>query len=375
MRLKNELVLDIFQFASEDEGRTEEPTERRIREAREKGQVAKTQELAQALTLLMGFFTFYLLSMWILYELLMLTKRFFSDFWMYTFADNQLYAGLWFVFYLFAKLLAPILGVTFFAGILGNVIQVGFLFTVKPLAFDLSKIKIDPASFIKKTLFSKQVGMNLFKTLVKVVVVGYLCYAIIAGDFEEMMKTMQISPMESLMVFGFVVFKLVIWSALLILVLSIPDFFFQKSELMESLKMTKQELKQEIKEYEGDPYIKARLRSRRQEMLRNKMISEVPGADVVITNPVHIAVALKYTPASGAPTVIAKGEGYLARKIKEIAAEHGIQIIENKPLAWELYKSAEIGQEIPGNLYRVVAEIFKLLIEKNPRKFTHVIPA
>jgi flagellar biosynthesis protein FlhB len=132
--------------------------------------------------------------------------------------------------------------------------------------------------------------------------------------------------------------------------------------------MTKQELKQEMKEYEGDPYIKSRIRSRRQEMLRAKMLSEVPTADVVITNPVHIAVALKYATGSGAPQVIAKGESYLAQKIKEIA-------LENKPLAWELYKNVEIGQQIPASLYRVVAEIFKLLIEKNPHKFAHVIPA
>jgi flagellar biosynthetic protein FlhB len=367
--------LDLFQFAAEDDGRTEEPTERRIREARDKGQVAKTPELSQALVLLVSFFTLYLLSLWILYEILRFTERFFTDFWLYDLTEPAMKTGLTFMAYEFFKLTAPFLGVTFLAGIIGNIVQVGFLFTLKPIALDLSKIKLDPATFMKRVLFSRQVGINLLKTFFKITVIGYLCYAIISADFQAIMKTSQGSPYESLAIIGYTVFKLTIWSSLLLLIMAIPDYFFQKSELMESLKMTKQELKQEMKEYEGDPYIKSRIRSRRQEMLRAKMLSEVPTADVVITNPVHIAVALKYATGSGAPQVIAKGESYLAQKIKEIALENNIYIMENKPLAWELYKNVEIGQQIPASLYRVVAEIFKLLIEKNPHKFAHVIPA
>ncbi len=366
------LQLNLSQFAAEDEGRTEDPTEKRIKEAREKGQVAKTQELAQALTLLVGFFTFYLLSLWFLYEIMMLTKRFFGEFWQYTFGDGQMKVGFFFVMWLMMKLLLPIFAVTFISALLANLMQVGFMFTLKPLAMDFSKIKLDPASMMKKVFFSRQVGMNLLKTLFKVIVVGYLSYIIIAGDFELLMKTSQLSPMQALFTISFSVFKVVIWISLLLLVLSIPDYFFQKSELKEQLKMTKRDVKQEYKEQEGDPYMRSRLRARREEMLRNRMISEVPQADVIITNPTHYAVALRMNSATRTPEVIAKGEGYLARKIKEIGREHSIEIIENKPLAQALYHRVKTGQEIPSDLYRIVVDIYTLLIQKHPSKYNHL---
>ncbi len=366
------LRFNPYQFAAEDEGRTEDPTERRYREAREKGQIAKTQELSQALTLLTSFFLFYLLSFWILYNLLALTKNFYSDFWKYSFSETQMYTGIWFTFIFMGKMLAPIFGITVITAVVANMVQVGFLFTTKPLAFDLSKIKLDPATMMRKMFFSRQVGMNLAKTLFKVVVVGYLSYAIIMDDFEVLMRTSQLSPMQALFTISFVTFKVVIWVSLLLLILSIPDYFFQKSELKEQLKMTKQELKQEIKEQEGDPYIKSRLRARRMEMMRNRMIAEVPTADVVITNPTHYAVALRMSQISKAPEVIAKGEGYMAQKIKEIAREHDIETIENKPLAQTLYRTVEIGQTIPAELYEVVIGIYAIVIKKHPEKFRYL---
>lgn len=366
------LRLDLRQFAAEEEGRTEDPTERRFREAREKGQVAKTQELSQALTMLVGFFTFYLIATWVLFKMLNLTKRFFADFWQYTFEDPQVMQGFWFIIVVMAKILAPMLVVTFVVAIVANVAQVGFLFTLKPLAMDITKIKLDPGSMVKKIFFSRQVAMNLGKSLFKVTVVGYLSYAIIASDFEVLMKTSQLSPTESLVTISYTVFKLVIWVSLLLLLLAIPDFFFQKSELKEQLKMTKQEVKQEHKEQEGDPMMRSQLRERREEMLRNRMIQEVPEADVVITNPSHYAVALKMSEYTRTPEVLAKGEDYLARKIKEIAKENSIYIIENKPLAQALYNQVEIGQAIPPELYQVVVEIYAMLIQRNPSRFSYL---
>jgi flagellar biosynthetic protein FlhB len=268
-----------------------------------------------------------------------------------------------------AKILLPIFAVAVVAAVLGNVIQVGFQVSTHPLKLDWSKIKFDPATVFKRVFFSRQVMMNLLKSLVKVAAISFIAYIIIADEFEDIMRTPDVSVATALKVMLMAAFKIIIWSAVLLLVLSIPDYFFQKREFMESLKMSKQELKEELKETLGDPYMRARLREMQREIVMKNMIREVPKADVVVTNPTHFSVALKYDMATmEAPTVIAKGVDSMALRIREIARENSVPIIENRPLAQEMYKRLDVGEIIPEDLFYAVSLVYAELYRKKEFK-------
>ena len=193
-----------------------------------------------------------------------------------------------------------------------------------------------------------------------------MAYLIIMADLDDILKTPDVSVAMALKIIMMTAFKIIIWSAVLLLVLSIPDYFFQKREFIESLKMTKEEMKEELKETIGDPYIRARLREmQRQNLMRAMMSREVPKADVVVTNPTHYAVALKYDRRPmPAPTVVAKGEDSIALRIREVAKEHGIPIIQNRPLAQEMYKRLEVGDIIPEDLFYAVSLVYGELIQE-----------
>ena len=248
--------------------------------------------------------------------------------------------------------------------------QVGFLFSLKPLQFDFSRIKLTPQSLIKRALFSKQVGFNLIKTLIKVVVLGWVSYFIIYADFISVLKTGMVSIGSSLQILGFIAFKLALILTLILFIISIPDYFYQKHEFIESIKMTKQEVKQELKETEGDPLVKQRQRQRAYDMFRRGMLSKVKQADVVIANPIHFAVALRYVPEmENAPRVLAKGEDHMALVIRNLAKRDEIPIIENKPLARELYYTVQENDIVPEEFYRTLVDIF-LSIEHIRERFT-----
>jgi flagellar biosynthetic protein FlhB len=193
-------------------------------------------------------------------------------------------------------------------------------------------------------------------------------YLIIANDFDEIIKTPDISIGLAMKNILFIAFKIIVWSAVVLLIISVPDYFFQKMEFIESLKMTKQEVKEEWKETIGDPHIRARMREMQREILMRNMIREVPKADVVVTNPTHYAVALKYDRETMiAPTVIAKGVDSMALKIREVARENNIEIIENRPLAQELYNRLDIGDVIPEDLFRAVSYIYAELYKRQDK--------
>ncbi len=360
------IYFDLQLFSAEDEGRTEEPTEKKLREAREKGQVAKTQELAQALVVIAGVLTVFVFSGVIFESLIRMTKHYYSNFSRMHITDKSIQIDLLNILIESAKMMGPLFVIAMIAAVLGNLLQVGFQFSTHPMKFDLSKIKFDPATVMKKVFFSKQIAMNLFKTIFKVIALGFVGYLLIEKDFEMLLKTPDLSIALAFEAVSIVALKIVVWSAVLILILAIPDYFFQKQEFIESLKMTKEEVKQELKESIGDPYLKARLKEMQREILMKNMIREVPKADVVVTNPTHFAVALKYDrDTMQAPTVIAKGVDAMALRIRTVAQENGVPLVENRALAQDMYKRLEVGDIIPEDLFYAVTLIYADLFQKN----------
>ncbi len=365
----NELSFDLQLFAAEDEGRTEEPTERKIKEARDKGQVAKTQEFPQSAVVILSISTVLALSSMIYDTTADITKYYISSFSTMQITELSIRKDFFFALMQGAKVLAPIFLVASLAAIFGNVLQVGWLFTTHPLKFDMSKLKFGPSTIMKKIFFSKQIAMNLFKSIFKVFVIGFVSYLVVSADFEDILKTTDVSITASLKLILMSGFKIIVWTSVTLIALAIPDFIFQKSEHKESLKMSKQEVKEEMKESSGDPQLKAKLREMQRDIAMKNMIHEVPKADVVVTNPTHFAIALKYdTTVMEAPMVIAKGLDSMALRIREVARENGIEMIENRPLAQEMYKRVEIGDVVPADLFSAVALIYKELYENDKYK-------
>ena len=240
-----------------------------------------------------------------------------------------------------------------------SVIQVGWKVTGKPLQpkFD----KFNPINGFKR-IFSKDSIFELVKSILKIFVIVYVAYTSIRGHAQDIFILYALPLMQPIMLCGTVIINAGLKISLVYLVIGLADFIYQKYRFNEDMKMTKQEVKDEFKNTEGNPEIKGRQRQRMREASRRRMMQDVPKADVVITNPPHFAVAIKYdAETSKAPVVLAKGEDYLAQKIKEAAREHHIEIVENKPLARMLYANVDIGQEIPPELYQAVAEILAMV--------------
>jgi len=349
---------DLQLFAAEDEGRTEEPTEYKKRKAREEGKVAKTQELPSALILLFGFFMIFMLSKVIYKNLMGMMQLYLGSVGQVVSAGENVVFLLRPILPIIVKVVGPIVGVVFIAAIIGNVAQVGFQFSIKPIQPDVSKINPNPILFFQRVLFSKQTAVNLGKAIFKIATIGAVAFLLIRKDMATILQTIDMGLSQGVYIILSMAFKLVMIVSGILLILSIPDYIFQRRQHIESLKMTKQELKEERKLLEGDPLLRARMRERQRAYARKRMMHEVPTADVVITNPIHYAVALKYEALRmSAPSCVAKGQELLARRIKDIAEEHDVPVVENKPLARELYRRVEIGDEVPDELFTAVAEV------------------
>ena len=349
---------DLQLFAAEDEGRTEEPTEYKKRKAREEGKVAKTQELPSALILLFGFFTIFLFSKVIYKNLLGMMQLYLGSVQQVVSSGENVVFLLRPILPIIAKIIGPIMGVVFIAAIIGNVAQVGFQFSIKPIQPDISKINPNPIRFFQRVLFSKLTAVNLGKTIFKIATIGMVAFLLIRRETATIMQTIDMGLPQGMYIILSTSFKLVMIVSGILLVLSIPDYIFQRRQHIESLKMTKQELKEERKLLEGDPLLRARMRERQRAYARKRMMHEVPTADVVITNPIHYAVALKYEALKmSAPSCVAKGQELIAQRIRNIAEEHDVPVVENRPLARELYRRVEIGDEVPDELFTAVAEV------------------
>ena len=345
--------------------KTEKATPRKRRETREKGEVAKSRELPSVAVLLASLLGLVFFGSFMLQHLQLLMKDAFTMPNPAEMGDvDRLVAYGKSVIVDFFLIVAPMLAAVFVVAICSNVAQVGLLLSTELIKPKLSKL--DPVKGLGR-LFSKQAAAELFKTLLKLIIVAGIVYASIVGKIEELPNLGNLDVSGVFQYLSTVVFSIFMNCTLALLPLVLLDWAFQKWQFEERIKMSKQEVKEEHKRSEGDPQIKARIKGLQMEMARKRMMQAVPDADVVITNPTHLAVALSYRKdAMSAPRVIAKGADLIARRIKALAAENNVPIVENRPLARDLYTMVDIDQEIPPALYHAVAEVMAYIYRLNP---------
>lgn len=361
----NEIPLDLQWFAAEDEGRTEDPTEHKLREARKEGKVAKSGDITGAAVLLFALVALALLGSYLLRTFQEMLRFYIT---VSTQAAVETDRNIFTSFFIyFIRLTLPVMAVAFVAAALGNILQVGFLFTAKPITPDFKRVAPDFGRWFQK-MFAAEGVFNMIKSIVKVALIGVVAWIIISREADLFRFSVYRTLAESFRHLAITSFKLMVITAVLLLALSVPDYLFQRWQHRESLKMTKHEIKEEYKQYEGDPFIKSRLKQRMQEILQANMLQNVPKADVVVTNPTHFAVALEYDRAKmEAPMVSAKGQDNMALRIREIAAANGVPVMENKPLARALYANVEIGDTVPEEYWEVVSVILAEVYRMNGR--------
>lgn len=363
MEDKYYLMFDLQLFADGDTGeKTEKATPRRREEARKKGQVFKSSDLNSAIILLAGSVAAFLVFPFMLENLKDFTALYILDRSLYDFSNQYAYELLTEVIIIMGKMLFPIFLATFLAALLITYLQVGFVFTAEPLTPKLERI--NPIEGFKK-IFSKRALVELVKLLLKVVVTSWIVYAVIKNNFYLFPRFVDMELLAAIKLMSSIVFEIALKVGVVFIIIGVLDYLYQWQENEKSLKMSKYDIKQEYKEVEGDPQVKSRQRQIQRNAAMRRMMAEVPKADVVITNPTHFAIVLKYdADTMEAPTITAKGQDYLALKIKEVAGEHGIIIIENPPLARTLYYSTDIGQQVPETLYQAVAEVLAFVYQQ-----------
>lgn len=360
--------IDLQWFAAEDEGRTEEPSETRLRKAREEGRVAKSSDLNSSLVFFVCLMVLFVLAKRILFECAEVLKYFFNNI-----NENDVKNASFFYIFAekFAKIVLPIAISGVVVGIISNIVQnQGFLFTTKTIVPKFSKIVPNFAQYFKNTLFSFKGFFNVVKSIFKVSVIIFISYFLIRRDIPVLLMEIQNkSIVQAVFSISRMAGTILVVTAVLFIVIAIPDYFVQKREFMESMKMTKYEAKQEYKEMEGDPEVKSRIRQRAMQMARQNIPRAVREADVVITNPTHFAVSLKYDAnVAPAPQVTAKGEDADALNMRRIATENSVPIVENKPMARELYTRTEVGAIIPEDYFLVIAQIYAEVVKFDSKK-------
>lgn len=342
-----------------DQQRTEKATPRRRRKAREEGQVAKSRELTTAVTFFMSFIFLYLTAGFGFDRLRNFMQESLTRAASFQLSPGNIQELAYLNISFWLRLVIPIMVVLAVVGAVVEFLQTGALFSTKRLKPDITRMS--PIKGFKQ-LFSLKAIVQLVKALLKASAIFAIAYLTTRGTISRFLLLGDMSLTESISFVGSFLFRLGMTCAVVLLFLGIGDFIYQRWDHERNLRMTKQEIKEEHKEVEGDPLIRQKRKERQRAMTMNRMIQVLPEADVVITNPTHVAVALKYDlETMEVPVVIAKGEGYIARKIKEKAEELGIEIVENRTLAWALLENCEIGQEIPADLYQAVAEVLAFI--------------
>ncbi|MDR0472559.1 MAG: EscU/YscU/HrcU family type III secretion system export apparatus switch protein [Treponema sp.] len=351
--MKEELLMDLQWFAAEDEGRTHEPTETTYRKAREEGRVAKSQDLISALGLLLPAVAIFFLAPGMLRTCAEMLRFFFLRVNELDPISDAVVAGVFFRY--FIRLAAPVLAVAVVSAFFANYIQVGFLFTTKPLVPDFSKVLPKFGRYFQKTLGSVEGLFNFGKSIFKMAFIGIAAFLIIRSRIEQLTNLQTMDLWTAIVIIASTAARMMITCALLLLLLSIPDFFYQRWQFRESLKMTREQAKEELKQEEGDPQVRSRLKRRYQELLNKDLSRVVPQADVVITNPTHYSVALLYEPERmEGPTVIAKGEDDLAFRIREIARVNEVPVVSHPPLTRIIYAETEVGDMVPVKYWQVM---------------------
>ena len=357
------LRYDLQWFAQDGEGgeKTEPATQKKLDDARKEGKVAKSKELTSAFMLIALFLILKIFISYIGGNLVNIFSIVYNRIDGYVnpgelgFTSQAVSA---FTMQMLIQILLSVwpfflIGVTI--AILVSIVQVGWKVSTKPMEPKLSKF--NPINGFKR-IFSKESLFNLVMAIIKIVLIALIAYFSVKDKANDLFVLYEISLKQAISLVGEIILDTGLKISLVYLIVGLADFIYQKRKFSEDMKMTKQEVKDEYKNTEGDPQIKGRQRRKMQEASQRRMMQDVPKADVVITNPTHFAVALKYDAETAkAPVLLAKGEDYIALKIKEVAKENHVEIVENKPLARMIYHNVDIGAEIPPELYQAVAEV------------------
>ncbi len=358
-------------MAENDSEKTEEPTGKRKADARKKGQVAKSADLSSAITLIFAIILLWVFAKYMgtrLHNVMIETFLSISTFEMT--AQNLIYFSQSAIKF-FAILVLPMLLIALVVGIFSNIIQFGFLFSGELLKPKFGKV-FGISAF--KKLVSPDKFVELLKSLAKMAIVAVIVFQVIHSHYESFLYTVDESVFHISLTILKTLLEMAIKVAILLIVLGVLDFFYQKYKTHKELKMTKQEVKDEAKQADGDPKIKGKIRSLRMEMHRKMMMNEVPKATVVVTNPTFIAIAIRYNPAMDrSPVIVAKGKRIMAEKIKKIAIENNIPIVEDKPLARGMFDLVQPGQEIPYEFFGPVAEILAYVYNLKGGKIPHEV--
>lgn len=351
-------------MAGEDQEKTEEPTSKKIEDARREGNVPKSQDISAVVTLVVAILvTIFLMGF--LGERITNLYRYYQSFIGSEFDLRVIQAIMVKSIFEVLIMLAPIVLSIMIAGVLGNIMQFGFIFTTKPIMPNLGKI--NPLKGLKNLLSLKKL-VEALKIILKVAIVFTIAFIVLLQFMKELPRT-ELFNIASQMIW--LRDKALILAAIVIIafiIIAVLDIFLVRFQYFKSLRMSKQEIKDEFKQMEGDPQVKARIRRLQMEAARRRMVQDVAGADVVITNPTHYAVAIRYdTSKEQAPRVVAKGVDFLALRIKKVAYENNIVVYENPPLARELYKVCEVNDIIPRELFKAVAEVLGFVYNSNSK--------
>lgn len=356
------LLLWDLQFFAEEE-KTEEATPRKKREARKKGQVPKSMEFNSVLVVLVAFVVLNVFGGYFIRNLHRFLLESFRPETLNTIVDEVSVIDLLakrFIFILTAFL--PVGAAVAAAGVAINLLQTRGVFTAETLKVRWDRI--NPVQGFKR-LFSPRSLVELAKALFKLGVIAVIIWGTYRDKAFPLVETSLLTPVwQAVEMTWRMLYQMVVRICLFLLVMAVGDYMYQRYEYYRNLRMTKKEVKDEYKQTEGDPLIRSRIRRQQREMAARRMMSQVPRADVVITNPTQLAVALRYDPEEmSAPQVLAKGEGYLAERIRAVATEHNVPVVENKPLARALYKTVEVDDYIPAHLYQAVAEVLAFIYQ------------
>lgn len=335
--------------------KTEQPTPKRRDEARNKGRVAKSRDLSAALVLLTGLLSLIIWGPVLGRKVMELLRVSLGEIRPGMVGPNQMSAMFMSFGLTLGGMLTPIFISLSAAAVLGTSAQVGKIFSTTPITPDFSRLQFFSGF---QRLFSLNTFVEMVKSIAKIALIGAVAYYSVKRELPEMMPLLNQEVGQVVLTLTGATFRVCARIVLSLLVLGALDYFYQRYQFEKNLKMTKQEVKDEMRQTEGDPKVKARIRSLMRQMATKRMIADVPNADVVITNPTHYAVALKYDSATmAAPQVVAKGRGFIALKIIAVAQEAGVPRVENRSLARSLYRMVEVGKTIPNSLYRAVAEV------------------
>tara|TARA_Y100001933_G_scaffold91662_1_gene92601 strand:+ start:2289 stop:3368 length:1080 start_codon:yes stop_codon:yes gene_type:complete len=341
--------------------KTEQATPKRREDARRKGQVARSSELSSIAILATGLLALSGLGPYMLDQLGVFMIDALTNGVKVEINSTNLYlhTGSWVLGY--ARIIVPIVALLVVAALAVNYAQVGVLFTLQPLTPKAERIS--PFSGVKR-IFSSKGLVELAKSLFKIGAVVYVTYLTISADINNLVSYMDMGVGQIFTLSGDIILTLAFRIILLLLIMAILDYSFQRWDYEKNLRMTRQEVREEVKQQEGDPMVRSRVRNLQREMSQQRMMDDVMTADVVVTNPTHVAVALKYDMENmPAPLVVAKGQRLVAQRIKEVARDAGIPLVENKPLARALFKVVQIGDEIPEDLFKAVAQVLAFVFQ------------